>query len=328
MNCPRCAKPLVANATFCMHCGQVLAAPAGAASARPPASTANVGTGGVERRAVPAGAPPQVGSNRGLLIGAGVALAAVVLALLGLTAAGILRFGAGPPGEAPRATADQVQAPVAQTEPPASRDMPDDVRRWLLHLEQIEKRREQLSLEQSGRLAAVLGTLQASFLQDALSWASDGFIEPSQGQQQFAGEVENIRRSWKALADDFVAFPPPEECRPIAATYEPVLRETGAITADIFAAIQSGQDPQALVAKLNQVYVNHRQLIDQPAVRTDGMVADLCNKYNTHKWFSIQADYAGGLDALKSLGLPGLGGGGGMPGGMPPIPDGVLPPGR
>src|SRR5262245_11721578 len=92
MNCPKCGKPLAGGASFCMHCGQMLAA----AGARP-APQQGYGT-------VPAYAPATMGAisndvrKRNTWLAIIVSACILLLLFFGLKASGVLNLGGRAPG--------------------------------------------------------------------------------------------------------------------------------------------------------------------------------------------------------------------------------------
>jgi len=255
-------------------------------------------------------------TRRATWIGAGIAAAALGVALVGLNAAGILRFTAKGPDPSLRATGEK--APVALRSPEVM--MPDDIRAWLEHLERIEKERVSLAKEQVRMLMIDASEFQSTAYADSLKALlgedpESTEIPPEYDSKKKATQiVDSVRPAWKALAEEFEAFPPPDECQPIAAKYSQVLRETGAVTGDIIDTMQEfGGDPSATIDKLQGIMKSHTNQIDKPAIEVDHGVQDICDKYNTRKWFDIVGNVGGG-GSLLSPNMPGLGGVGGLGG--------------
>ncbi|HRK22378.1 MAG TPA: zinc-ribbon domain-containing protein [Fimbriimonadaceae bacterium] len=294
MNCPRCGRPLAAGAAFCMHCGQMVARPA-----RAPGTPAGIATA----------VPDSEGKKKAILF-AVIGAFAVLAILGGLMASGVLRFGAQQPVQKNLQASGTTPPPalVATGEPPPPNlqatgtkiVMPDDVRKWLEHLERIENRRMDMSRLQVAKAMEMLVALQAGGTLEMLN----GLIEESMGGEEVKvpGPVKettdtaaNIRQAWQQLNQDFLAYPPPAECVPIRDQYDPVLRETGAMIGDVIGAVEGAtENRDAALAALMGMQGKSKG-IDKSAVDSDGLVQAICDKYETRKWFKITADVGGGL---------------------------------
>lgn len=251
--------------------------------------------------------------NRSAWIGAAISAAALIVALLGLSASGVLRFGAPKTTPSLPAIADKPK-PTLQVPKDPEVAMPDDIRAWLEHLERIEKRRVSLAKEQIRMLMIDSSEFQATAYADTLKALlgedpTTGEIPPEYDSRKKAEKiVDSVRPDWKDLAVEFEAMPPPAECQAMAAKYSQVLRETGATTGDIIDTMySSGGDPSTTIDKLQEIMKSHQQQIDKPAIEVDHAVQDICDKYNTRKWFDIHGDVGGG-GLFSSPNLPGLGG--------------------
>jgi hypothetical protein len=244
----------------------------------------------------------------------------LALALIGLSAAGVLQFGAKAPEPSLTAFGNRPK-PSLQAPRDPGKEMPDDIRAWLEHLERIEKMRVQLAKDQIRMLMIDASEFQATAYADTLKSllgedpTGPGDIPPEYDSKKKAEKiVESVRPDWKALAEEFEAMPPPAECQEMAAKYSQVLRETGATTGDIIDAMNNGgSDPSVVIDKLQALIKSHREHIDKPAIEVDLAVEDLCDKYDTRKWFAIAGD-VGSSGSLMSPNLPGMGGVGGLGG--------------
>lgn len=272
-----------------MHCGQALAA------SPPP----NPGPG----------FPDPTRQNKAALWGtvAAVALAGIIFA--GLTATGVLRFGRTDTDTALKAHGAE-DVPVLQArgsdtgptmaEPDRARvTMPDDVRAWLEHLRETEEKRTNLAKDQIMKLVVVkagLGAGGVGAVMKGLLGEANG-EDPSPPTKQVEQATEDLRAPWQDILKFFRSVDPPAECVPIRDKYDQPLRETQAVIADINSILdgaQSGGDPTELIAKLNVIFDSHKKTIDIPAAETDAMVGQICEKYQTRKWFSIQGNVGGG----------------------------------
>lgn len=267
----------------------------------------------------PAPPPSYDEGRRSVWIGAGITAAALALAVIGLSAAGVLRFGA-PKVEPSLPAYAQKPKPSLQLPREPGVSMPNDIRAWLEHLERIEKARVRLSKDQIRNLMIDKSELDATAYADVLkSFLGEGYTSgetpPEYDSKNRASEiVDSIRPDWKALAEEFETVPPPEECREIAGKYSQVLRETGAASKDVNDIMERlGGDPHEAIKKLKDLLKSHETRIDKPAIEVDHAVEDICDKYDTRKWFDIAGDIGNG-GSLMSPNLPGLGGMGGLGG--------------
>jgi len=240
-----------------------------------------------------------------------VALGAAGLIVAGLAFSGLLRVRApsAPPGPIVKA---EPTVPLV-TKAPERKVMPDDIRAWLEHLEETEKRRIDLSQRQIMSLMVEMQQLKASEFTDALSeLMGDPFDEGKQEAptiEKAKSIANDVKPAWQDLQTFFESMPPPEECRTIAADYGQTLQETGATVSDILGIVATASgDPQGSVEKLRGIMKSNKAMIDEPAVRADHGVQAICDKYETRKWFEIKGDVGGGgLFAVPSIPVPGIG---------------------
>ncbi len=299
-----------------MHCGQMISAPRVANG--PSAATTSIASAAARRPAW-------------MAIVAGVLVFAALL--VGLNVAGVLKLGGrmfGPSSLQAEGAQSSPSALTAEglggfpstleargsTGPPtlpaqgSRRLMPDDVRRWLEHLERIERRRIEMTELQMASAMASMMTLQAGGGMDALK----GLLEGDSGEGWDPGKTNPVdsasrdfdamRADWTALTDEFNALAPPVECQSIRNEYDQVVRETGAMILDILRAVdQADEDRTKALAALIGMQGRSESRIGLPATRSDRLVQEICDKYETRKWFSIARDVGGG-GSLKGLGLP------------------------
>lgn len=204
---------------------------------------------------------------------------------------GILRVEAKPP------PVDLTQVPRGPQD-----TMPDDVREWLEHLHQIEIKRNKLANGHIGKFTAMMFELQGAGLKDVLEGMMGG--DDSSGTQEIpspakdvAQDFEAARQEWRDLTDAFAGRQPPAECVPIRGEYEVALRSTSAAVFDLIeileASNQEGADPKDLIGKLNSMKGESTN-IDKAGKTTDELVQEICDKYNTKKWFDIAGDIGSG----------------------------------
>ncbi len=183
--------------------------------------------------------------------------------------------------------------------------MPDDVRKWLEHLERIEKKRGQLSTEQLSGAIVTMTELQLGGGLDAINSMINDSGEGSAPESPASStkkEFENYQTEWTKLNEDFWSLPPPAECIPTRDAYNMALNETGTMIVEIVKQIETGMDePKKAIAILTGMKGTSEARIGKPSRTTDDLVAGICNKYDTRKWFSISTDFGSGL--FGKLGL-------------------------
>lgn len=182
--------------------------------------------------------------------------------------------------------------------------MPDDVLRWLQHLERIEKQRGKLAREGLSNLMVMAQSAQFGTDMEGLRNLATGdpdAPEPKTAPDKIAESNVNTKQQWADLRRDFDSYPPPAECQTIADSYGHALDETGAMITDVNDAIvQSKDDPNAALKKLYGMQ-NTSKSIDEYGNATDDKVKAICDKYNKRKWFSISSDF-GNTSIFQSLG--------------------------
>lgn len=275
-----------------MHCGQLLAAAAPAVPSGMPAAAPALSP---KRSAWPA------------VVAGAVAFALLVFAL---NEAGVLKLGgriftpAALQAEGAMSTPGTLQA-QGSTGPPtlpveaSHRVMPDDVRRWLEHLERIEKRRVSMSETHLAQAMGMMVALQAGgsieSLQSLLQGEVEGAPPTPSPVETTTRDIDAMRVEWNALTDDFNSVSPPQECLPIRNAYDQVVRETGAMIMDILDTVgQAEQDRTSALAKLMGMQGRSESRIGEPASKTDRLIQEVCDKYDTRKWFSVTRDVGGG----------------------------------
>jgi hypothetical protein len=236
----------------------------------------------------------------------------VLAALIGLNAAGILKFGSQQPPAALQAQTkgkESILKAQGQTAPPAlSRNdtretvsMPPEIYDWLEHLRQTELRRKEISNQQVSQMLVTMAKLQVSGGVDALrgllDQAADTEADPPPPTEGIRVDSEQMRSDWNSVIQFFESKPAPAECVPIRDQYSRALYETSGMILDIVGAIdRASSDPTQAVASLNAMKGKSTQSIDQPAGETDRLVQEICDRYKTRKWFSIERDFgASGL---------------------------------
>lgn len=314
MNCPKCGKPSVAGAAFCMHCGQRFA------PATPVMAPAQ-GQVPMMQGAAPAFPNPNINSKKTTWVAIGTALAMILAIFFGLKASGILQFGAknpkleslkaegnlsnqellkaeGQDPSIPLLRAEGSQAPPLLNQSAQRTEMPADIRRWLEHLEAIEKRKNDLSMKQLSQMAVLAQTLKVLGGGGMGTWNEEevGFGGDTGPSETTKSSFDAMRPEWNQLIQDFHSYPPPAECKPIADDYSRAISEIPGMNsdlADILAGVSN--DPAAALEKVMKIQNTSSGVIDKYLGASDLKVGDICRKYETRKWFDIKTDVGGGL---------------------------------
>jgi len=296
MYCPKCGKGAQPGAGFCMHCGQQLAG--------------NFSDAGVQLGAAPSFPDPKAGQSKKLTwIAVGTALAMVLALFFGLQATGLLQIGAkNPKVAALRAEGRTDTVPLLQAEGSAPGgqslgatatpiSMPAEVRRWLEHLERIEKRKNDLSMRQLSQMAVLMKQMQltgpAMGILNELEGEESGDLGPSSTAKT---SFDSLRPEWNQLIADFRALPPPDECRPIADDYFRAISEIPGMNSDLASVLAGVEaDPAKALESAMRLQNTSANVIDKNLGSADSRVGDICRKYETRKWFEIKTDVGGGL---------------------------------
>lgn len=320
MKCPRCRGMAPDGVSFCPNCGNDLrvfqqspaqkqqvpvreqmrkvaaAAPAGYFQPQAPAAAAAM-------------ALPQKKSKLGWIIAAIAAVLLMCIGAIGLLAKTakndpskvLSKQGALSGPMLQKMGKDKPVLPTTARNPAA---MPDDVLRWLQHLERIEKQRGKLAREGLTSLMVFAQSAQFGMDMNDLSKLATGdpdAPDPKPAAEKMAEKNVDVKKQWSDLRKDFDSYPPPSECQTIADSYGHALDETGAMITDVNDAIaQSSQDTNGALKKLYGMQ-NQSKSIDEFGNETDDKVKAICDKYNKRKWFSISSDF-GNSNILQSLG--------------------------
>lgn len=283
------------GASFCMNCGQQIAAK-------------RVETPGAFRQPqpVPVYGPVPHRQNKWLwpaIIGAVV--------LLGCLGAAAFLMSQGKQSSAPL-TVKGSQRPVPLAVGRAT--MPQDIYDWLDHLRQTEDKKNELSREQTSKVMIEMTKLNG--LGGAYgSLDNNDNLDPDKLQdpkERLGEKLGDLRDPWRDLIKYFESVPPPAECVDLARTYDQALDEVSGEMGDLGDALgnSGGSDPQDMITKLQKLEGQSTGTIDKYFSVSDDMVANLCNKYNTTKWFKIQADpgssMTSGMGSLSGIPTPAL----------------------
>ena len=251
----------------------------------------------------------------------GGVLAIIAAAIFGLFASGALRFGATSPqgdalqakGTPPDPGALQLKAtppdPSLQktaTAPPAPAEMPNDVYNWLKHLEECERRKNEIHGDQ-------LAEMQVFIQKSSALGSGMGLMNPYDQSEEGAedkspdeytkGKMLNLRPRWDELIQFYYAYPPPAECQPLASDFGQALNEIPGMTSDIGAILNDvASNPDKALQSAMKMEKSSYGSIDRYFARADEKLSQICNKYNRHKWFNIASDTGSSGILGKTLG--------------------------
>lgn len=174
--------------------------------------------------------------------------------------------------------------------------MPDSIRAYLEHVQRCESRRTAMASSQVADAVGMLTDLQGANTQGLFD--EDG--PPVETMPSPTGKVidsaRNMRANWDGLLRTFDSVPAPAECAAIKSYFDRVIRETGLMMFEITDAVQrAGSDRQQALRALMGMQGKSATRIDRPAREADALVAGVCNRYNTRKWFDITSDVGGGM---------------------------------
>jgi hypothetical protein len=331
MNCPRCRTVAPAGAGFCPSCGNDLRAFQAPKSPQPQpvnvkeqmrqakAATAAAGGGYYQN---PAGMPAAGNKSMiGKIIGTVMAL---LLIGLGIFAFNVLKSAGKAGGNMLGANGKEAQGVLADSGTTdvvlddkgkvetvlkdtggRPKGMPEDIHRWLEHLEKTERKRAQLSQSNMSKMMQIAQTASFGVDLDGLKAMATGdpdTPEPKLSRDEIAEASETVKAEWAELKKFFQSLPPPSECVRIADPYTHAIDETGAMIGDVLDSLALAQDGDTQTA-LKGLYgmQNASKSIDQYGRTTDDRVGNICDKYSIRKWFNIQSDY-GNSNMLGSFG--------------------------
>lgn len=196
---------------------------------------------------------------------------------------------------------DMLKVRGSGTTPPLSvrgerRYMPEDVRRWLEHLQRIERMRGELCISQiSTAMVDKMGLGSGTSLEMAKKILANPEEDPTPPDREMAESNKRHVDGWAELESDFHSLPPPAECVPIRDKYQLTLDETKAMIEEITGHLEgAAENPQAAIEALQRMIGTSSGRIDKNGIETDRLIGDICARYDTAKWFSISGDFGGG----------------------------------
>ncbi|HWD40834.1 MAG TPA: hypothetical protein VG944_18445 [Fimbriimonas sp.] len=278
-----------------MHCGQPLAA-----SPVPTAAQQVAGPAAATGMPLSQAFDAQRRRNRAAVGGA--ALLALVAAFFGLRATGLLKIGASQPdggnlklhaSAGPAALEKPGAISPAPLEKPATViTMPDDIRKWLEHLHQCELKRVAVTTSALNQAMVEKEKLSVNGGADAVQDALNGIDDPN---SELHSPVDSLAAMIKKMHDDmadlqklFDSYPAPDECQPIQAAYDQAVGEERDELGDLADHLAAND-----MEKIQSMKGMSNSGIDAAGAKTDRLVGEICDKYNTKKWFSINKDIGG-----------------------------------
>lgn len=206
--------------------------------------------------------------------------------------------GEAPAGIPLKAEGSAPAAPITQHAENVT--MPDDIRKWLEHLERIEKRKNDLTIRQLSQMAVLLQQMKVLGGGMGLLNEEEGGYGGDTGPSETAkNSFDTLRPEWNQLIADFRGYPPPAECRPIADDYYRAVSEIPGMNADLAGILESiagsPENAAGALEKVMKLQNTSKNVIDKYLGETDDKVGSVCRKYETKKWFDIKSDVGGGL---------------------------------
>lgn len=312
--CTRCGTPIPDGANFCMRCGAPVARAEAPQAAAPAAAPVAVPTPiPLSALAVPAQKKPNS------FLPFAVVLAAIALVLMiGLAASGALRKEASNEGDSLRVQG-RAPTPVLAKQAQAPAQMPPDVHDWLEHLRRIEERKNKLNATELAQLQVFSAKFQALGPAAGLLSGSGDDEDNTNPEVPVKSQITDLAAPWKDLIKDYQAVPPPPECQRLADEYFSGLNEIPGMMSDVQGVIDSvsqmasgnaptdsnspspDQTEKSALDKAYSMQGTSGASIDSHFSTSDQMLGQICDQYNTPKWFSITPDVGGGMLGKSSF---------------------------
>jgi hypothetical protein len=298
-----------------MHCGMQLpkAAPAPLHNTQnPPAPTSRASPSNRGVAAIPIATAFEIQQRKMRRIGIVSGLLALSLVIaLGLQASGFLSIFGNDASRRALVKKDKISTPslekLGNVAPPSIQKtatrivMPQDIKDWLEHLHQTEIARVNLT---NGQIAQARVTQAQDNITGGLAGVESALNGVDDPNSQLKSPVDGLAQMIKQMHDGsadlqakFDAYPAPSECVPIQAAYDQALGETTAMLGDLGDHLAAGD-----VAKLQSMQGESAAGIDSAGAATDRLVGEICEKYDTKKWFTINKDIGPG----GALAVPGF----------------------
>jgi hypothetical protein len=191
---------------------------------------------------------------------------------------------------------------------PATKGMPDDVKQWLDHLQETEKRKVALTNQQLSEFTAMATEMQTGVGSAAQVQQLEDPDAPSKTttpqNDSFQDLVSNAKPAWYHLNDFFLSVPAPPECQAIQQSYSRGLSQMGDQMGDL-AGIVNGVNPMSTSVRddaaksedeAKEIGTDHPKSIDDSFQSALDGVDKECGKYGVKRWFDI--DVHGGSSGM------------------------------
>jgi hypothetical protein len=179
--------------------------------------------------------------------------------------------------------------PVMTSEAKLPEKMPKEIFDWLEHLRKCEEERISITSGQGSKLMVEKAKGQIAGGVDAVKDLLNGIDDPN---SEIHPPTEGLAKLIKQMHDEtmnlvqyFNSVPPPEECIPIRDAYDRTIRETAGQIGDVADSL-AASDINGLLSMKGK----SNEGIDANGKKTDRLVGEICDKYHTSKWFSINGD--------------------------------------
>lgn len=211
-------------------------------------------------------------------------------------APGVTKIAAGPNSGVTR---------IEEPPPPESTMMPDDVRKYLLHIEEVERRRRILAAKDLGIAKAKLAELSLGGSMEQIKGLLGDPNEPDTSEQpshKVAVDMEAMRQDWLTLTQFMNSVPPPAECSHLHANFDEALGEMGTQIMTLVDILNNaGTDSSGAIGKLEGMKGSSTN-IDHAAKSANEDVEAICTKYKEKPWFQIMPDIGGDGGIMKMFG--------------------------
>lgn len=179
--------------------------------------------------------------------------------------------------------------------------MPDDVRNWLKHLQEVEQRKRELTGDEMreaqillGQANATDGIMTGDNVKELTDPDSNLTVPPVVTSLQDMSA--KFKQKWYDLSEFLRSVPAPAECKPIEESYDKGLNQLGMAIDDIqnmFGPVldKAESDPGAAkqegLDRANDIKNSNSKNVDQNFGDADDGVAAICSKYHVSKMFDI-----------------------------------------
>ena len=187
--------------------------------------------------------------------------------------------------------------------------MPQEDLDWLKWLEKIEREKQELTAKEQTQLTTMIASLQGAEgltsqgVQDLSDPDNTSNSAPAMDDAQRV--TREMMKAWSALKRKFDTNPPPPDCVPIGAAYDNGLEgmaDSVQKLSDLLGGIAEKPEPtqsdaDEAIGNAKGVGRTHIHDVDSELRKTDQLVQDICDRFDVHKWFSI--DSTGGSGGMS-----------------------------